>query len=469
MNKEQEARILIVEDDSRMRESIRVLLSAFGYETDSSSNISDALASLENKAYDLIILDLLLADRSGFELLDHLEAQKLDAKVIILTGQHSEKKVITAFKKRGVVDFLHKPYESDTFILAVKNALNLLRKDRDQRLLNKKISSSRKRYIDIIDSQKNYLCYIDSSFEITFINRIYAECIGKTPRQLIGKPYLHLVHKSIQRQVFSHLETVVSGSPPITVEFKIDSQNKERKPHWLQWHFRGIRDERGNVLEIQCVGNDVTLNRIHAEQIERKKEKYRQLAEITSDWIWEVDKDGIYTYSSPVVYDILGYWPEEVIGKRPFDFMPKEEAKRVEPIFQNAVSNGNILKNIENINCHKNGSLVTLETNGVPITDYSGGFIGYRGIDRDISDRKNAERALIEEKEKLKEALEKVKRLSGMLPICASCKKIRDDKGYWQRIESYISEHSEAAFSHGLCPKCAKKLYPEIYDDEKGN
>jgi hypothetical protein len=59
----------------------------------------------------------------------------------------------------------------------------------------------------------------------------------------------------------------------------------------------------------------------------------------------------------------------------------------------------------------------------------------------------------------LREALAQVKRLSGMLPICSSCKKIRDDKGYWTRVEEYISEHSEVEFTHGLCSECAEKLY----------
>ena len=63
----------------------------------------------------------------------------------------------------------------------------------------------------------------------------------------------------------------------------------------------------------------------------------------------------------------------------------------------------------------------------------------------------------------LKDALSKVKTLSGLLPICASCKKIRDDRGYWNQIESYIHAHSEAEFSHSICPECTKKLYPEIY------
>ena len=68
----------------------------------------------------------------------------------------------------------------------------------------------------------------------------------------------------------------------------------------------------------------------------------------------------------------------------------------------------------------------------------------------------------------LKEALSKVKLLSGLLPICASCKKIRDDQGYWNQVEKYIGEHSDARFSHSICPECVKKLYPDldIYDDD---
>jgi PAS domain S-box-containing protein len=90
-------------------------------------------------------------------------------------------------------------------------------------------------------------------------------------------------------------------------------------------------------------------------------------------------------------------------------------------------------------------------------------------LQEEIKERKKAEG----EKEKiillLQEALKKVKTLSGFLPICASCKKIRDDKGYWKQIESYIKEHSEAEFSHSLCPDCTRRLYPNLEippDDE---
>jgi hypothetical protein len=70
------------------------------------------------------------------------------------------------------------------------------------------------------------------------------------------------------------------------------------------------------------------------------------------------------------------------------------------------------------------------------------------------------EKALLQ----MEDALGEVKKLSGLLPICSSCKNIRDDQGYWQQLEKYIGEHSEAQFSHSICPECAKKLYPELYE-----
>ena len=88
---------------------------------------------------------------------------------------------------------------------------------------------------------------------------------------------------------------------------------------------------------------------------------------------------------------------------------------------------------------------------------------------RDIAERKR----IHEEREKiiaqLQEALSKVKLLSGMLPICANCKKVRDDRGYWNQIEEYVRKHSEAEFSHAICPECMKKLYPEFNAEGKTN
>jgi hypothetical protein len=103
------------------------------------------------------------------------------------------------------------------------------------------------------------------------------------------------------------------------------------------------------------------------------------------------------------------------------------------------------------------------------LTDTQGAITGLIGAILDITERKHAEEELQRysaELEKsnneLKDALANIKQLTGMLPICASCKQIRDDKGYWKSVESYISEHSKAVFSHGICPECEKKMYGDL-------
>jgi len=79
---------------------------------------------------------------------------------------------------------------------------------------------------------------------------------------------------------------------------------------------------------------------------------------------------------------------------------------------------------------------------------------------REIAEHKQAKDALEEERRRLQKALDEVRTLRGIVPICSSCKKIRDDKGYWNQVEKYVSDHTEAEFSHGICPDCAKKMYP---------
>lgn len=118
---------------------------------------------------------------------------------------------------------------------------------------------------------------------------------------------------------------------------------------------------------------------------------------------------------------------------------------------------------------HKDGRWVwVLDRGRVVERDKLGEPVRMIGTHVDITERKTAElerEILLRE---LKNAFDNIKTLSGLLPICASCKKIRDDEGYWEQIEVYIKEHSDAEFTHGLCPDCAKKLYPDIYD-KKGD
>jgi PAS domain S-box-containing protein len=133
----------------------------------------------------------------------------------------------------------------------------------------------------------------------------------------------------------------------------------------------------------------------NSEEIEgSSKARYQALVETVSDWIWEVDARGVYTFSSPQVRNILGYEPAEVLGRTPFDLMPPNEARRVAKIFEHCLENALPIQSIENVNLHKDGRLVHLETSGLPVFDGGGRLTGYRGIDRDVTDRRALESAL---------------------------------------------------------------------------
>ena len=123
-------------------------------------------------------------------------------------------------------------------------------------------------------------------------------------------------------------------------------------------------------------------------------ERFRALVEATSDWIWEVDAHGVYTYASPKVKDLLGYTPKEVVGRTPFDFMPPKEAKLIKAEFARIARKGRPFARLENVNQRKNGQRVVLETSGVPILASDGTLQGWRGVDRDITERKQAQEAL---------------------------------------------------------------------------
>lgn len=112
------------------------------------------------------------------------------------------------------------------------------------------------------------------------------------------------------------------------------------------------------------------------------------------------------------------------------------------------------------------GSLKFLEERWRIIHDAKGRPLRAEGTCQDITERKQAEEALNKKNEELQKALDEVNTLQGFLPICANCKKIRDDQGYWNQIEAYISEHSNIQFTHGICPDCTKKFYPELELDE---
>jgi PAS domain S-box-containing protein len=158
---------------------------------------------------------------------------------------------------------------------------------------------------------------------------------------------------------------------------------------------------------------------------------------------------------------LFGYTTDEALGRSISVIFPPECRSRVTQILAGLVR-GEESAPIETQGMRKDGVPVDLALTISPIKDTDGQVIGVSSIAYNITERKHLEEERQKMIEQLNETLSRVKTLSGLLPICASCKKVRDDHGYWQKLEIFVHEHSEAEFSHSICPDCMETLYPQF-------
>jgi PAS domain S-box-containing protein len=162
---------------------------------------------------------------------------------------------------------------------------------------------------------------------------------------------------------------------------------------------------------------------------------------------------------------LYGYSEAEAIGQ-PTDFLvASDQGKVLAPLLER-VGRGEHLRHLEATQRRKDGELVEVSLGVSPVCNSAGQIVGVSTIARDIGERKRAERERERLVDELQRLLGEVKTLSGLLPICSYCKKIRDDKGYWNQIELYIGQHSSANFTHSICPDCASNQYANFFGDK---
>ncbi len=200
--------------------------------------------------------------------------------------------------------------------------------------------------------------------------------------------------------------------------------------------------------------------------------KFLQIGSLDGIWYWDLENPE-NEWMSPEFWHLLGYSSDKKkhLASEWQDIINKDDLD---------VAIENFTKHCEDPNHpydqivryrHKNGSTVWVRCRGIAIRDKDGNPIRMLGAHNDITALKRTEAALKQRTKELEEAnLKLQKTISGIIPICASCKQIRDDDGYWNQVESYISQHSDITFSHGICPACAKKLYPDfVFKDKPGD
>ncbi|MDD3137229.1 MAG: PAS domain S-box protein, partial [Methanoregula sp.] len=252
----------------------------------------------------------------------------------------------------------------------------------------------------VVEDQTEFICRFTLDGRLTFVNDAYLRYFGLDRTQCLAHPHLVVLPPEDARLMKHHLDSLTPQNPVASIEHRIIMPSGEVR--WQRWSDRAIFGENGMVIEYQSVGRDITETKIIELALHESEERFRQIAESAGEWIWEVDADGMYTYSNTTVYTILGYTPEEIIKRMHFYdlFVPEDRDQLKESAFR-AFANREPFKGFVNATLHKNGDRVILETSGLPILDAGGTLIGYRGTDIDITARKNAEETLKEREREL--------------------------------------------------------------------
>jgi PAS domain S-box-containing protein len=243
----------------------------------------------------------------------------------------------------------------------------------------------------IIRYDPNAIGVFDKDLRYIFVSERYLNDYGIQDQNVIGRHHYEVIPEIPERWKQIH-QRVLAGAIERSEE---DSFVRlDGSVNYNRWECRPWYKSDGTIGGMILYTEVITERKRAEEALRQSEEKYRKLVEFSSDWIWEVNAAGVYIYVSPQVEKILGYEPQEVIGKTPLDFMPPEEGARVIEIVKKFAEAREPIVALENINLHKDGRRIVLETNGIPVLDNAGEVIGWRGVDRDITERKQVEESL---------------------------------------------------------------------------
>lgn len=199
------------------------------------------------------------------------------------------------------------------------------------------------------------------------------------------------------------------------------------------------------------------------EALTESEARFRRIVATANEGIVSVSVDWRIFYANEHFAKMLGYTLDELLGKPFEDLLSEEELDDFSK--QKQARTQGFSKNFERTFRTKQGADVRTLVSATAILNEDKQFVGSFGMITDISVLKDTEEKLQETIIQLRSAVKQIKTLRGIVPICMHCKNIRDDQGFWKQVEEYVREHTEAEFSHGICPDCLRTVYPDVADD----
>ena len=460
----------------------------------------------------------------------------------------------------------------------------------ERKKAEKALLESEEKYRNLVEYTTDWVWEMDSEGKFVYTNNKILDFLGYTSEEIMGKtPFEFAIPEHAERSL-----QVFQEKKPFQ---HLHDTHRHRDGRLVTLDTSGVPvfDDQDIFIGYRGVTRDITELKQAGEALRKSEERFRELAELLPETVFETDIKGVLTFGNKKAFDSFGYAPEDFAnGLNVFDVVTTDDRGRALKNMQRVMNGENIGSNEYTLR-KKDGSVFPSIIHSTAIV-HDGKPVGFRGFVIDMTERKQMEETLMESEERLRllsdnlpsgmvyqldfgedgssrtftyvsagveqlhgitaaevkkdaaaiynqvyeddrpllaareteamiamsifstehrvrqpsgeirwhlvassprrltnnhlvwdgieiditgrkraeeereklilelrEALKKVKLLSGLLPVCASCKKIRNDKGYWEQIEVYIRDHSEANFSHGICPDCAKRLYPGIY------
>ena len=261
------------------------------------------------------------------------------------------------------------------------------RKERDNLL-----KRERAFLLQIIEINPNLIFAKDRQGQFTLANKAVADIYGTTVAGLIGKTDADFAPNAEEVEAFRRGDLQVMDTLQelfIPDDYITDASGNM---HWLQTVKRPILGEDGTANQVLGSATDITRRKQMELALQESEDRYRQVVENAGVFVWEVNAQGLYTYAGPRVEQILGYTPEQLVGKKHFYdlFVPTEREELKAAVFQ-VIADRKAFRDFANSHVSKGGNIVHLETSGTPMLDLAGNFVGYRGADVDVTARKYAE------------------------------------------------------------------------------
>jgi len=218
-------KVLIVDDDLRMCDSMKALLSHQDYELQTCNSGKRALDHLNDDNFDLVLLDMVIPDVDGIQIMDHIKQNSINTIVIVVTGHVSTDSAIGSLK-RGAYDYIRKPFEPEELLMTVKNSLDHKRLKRENKDINSKLSISEKRYKFLVQKSPDIIYTLDSQGNFTFISNAVERLLNYQIQQLVGKHYSSIIHEDdLERAKWTFDERRTGDRAASGIELRLKVRN----------------------------------------------------------------------------------------------------------------------------------------------------------------------------------------------------------------------------------------------------